>query len=210
MLSDLAFELSVFIEKSKEYFIPWLIGFAVLWGINILNWITGSKLAILGIYPRHLFGLPGIVFSPFIHQNFNHLFFNSIPLFVLGLAILARGLDVFIEVTVIIALLGGLGVWLFARRALHIGASGIVSGYFGYILMTAYLNPSFTTLLLAIVVLYYFGGIFLGIFPQEDKISWESHLFGFLAGMAAPYLKPMISLAFLKLNLFQNSTSPSR
>ncbi len=187
-LEDLASELTVFMYRSKDVLVPWLIFFAALWGINILNWLTGSRLNYLGIYPRHLIGLPGIIFSPFLHQNFNHLFFNSIPLFVLGLTLLTRGVALFIQVSVIVIILGGLLVWLFARSALHIGASGVVSGYFGYIIATAYLNPSFTTLLLACMVIYYFGGIFLGIFPQEEKISWESHLFGFLAGIAAAFL----------------------
>lgn len=199
MLTELADELSSFITVSKEFLIPWLITFAALWLLNIINWLTGSKLAILGIYPRHIMGLPGILFSPFIHQNFNHLFFNSIPLFALGLAILDRGAINFVLVTFMIILLGGLAVWLFARPALHIGASGLVSGYFGYILVTAYINPTFTTVILAVVVLYYFGGIFLGIFPQEEKISWESHLFGFIAGIATPFIIPLLLLGILKL-----------
>jgi membrane associated rhomboid family serine protease len=197
MLSDFALELNTFVEQSQRYLIPWVIGFGILWAINIINWVTGSKLDILGIYPRHLFGLVGIVVSPILHQNFNHLFFNSIPLFALGLAILARGPELFIVVTLIVMLLGGLGVWLFARPALHIGASGVVSGYFGYILATAYSNPSFTTILLAIVVIQYFGSIFLGVFPQEARISWESHLFGFLAGIAAALIPPEFWTKFI-------------
>lgn len=185
MLSDLALELNTAIDTSQLYLYPWSIFFVGLWALNILNWLTGSRLNILGIYPRHWFGLLGIIFSPFLHQNFNHLFFNSIPWFPLGLVILTKGLPIFIEATLVVMLLGGLGVWLFGRPYLHIGASGLVSGYFGFILATAYMAPSFTALLLALIVLYYFGSIFLGIFPQEDKISWESHLFGFLAGVAA-------------------------
>lgn len=187
MLAEIANEMSQFFDASQRYLYPWLIFIGGLWIVNILNWLTGSWLNVFGIYPRHLSGLVGIFISPFLHQNFNHLFFNTIPLFALGLAILARGLPIFYHVTIIIVLLSGIAVWAFGRRALHIGASGLVSGYFGYILITAYLNPSFTSLLLALVVAYYFGGIFLGIFPQEEKISWESHLFGFLSGIASAY-----------------------
>ncbi len=188
MLSDFAEQLSAFIAGTEYYLYPWLLTLGILWLINILNWITGSKLNVLGTYPRHVMGLVGIVCSPLLHQNFNHLFFNSIPLFVLGLAILARGLPIFYVVTLVVTLGSGLGVWLFGSRGRHIGASGVVSGYFGYILATAYLNPSFTTLLLGLLVVYYFGSIFLGIFPQEEKVSWESHLFGFLSGMSSAYL----------------------
>jgi len=190
MFSTLANELSAFMEVSKLYIYPWLISLLCLWGINVINWLfLGSHLNILGIYPRSIFGLLGIIFSPIFHHNFSHLFFNSIPLFVLGLVILSRGFKIFYTATLIITLLGGLLVWLFGRRAIHIGASGLISGYFGFIIITAYSNPSFVTLLSAVLVLYYFGSIFLGIFPQEEQISWESHLFGFLAGIAAGFLQ---------------------
>lgn len=184
MLNDLSIELNDFINHAKLYLIPWLFCLGILWLINILNWITGSRLNILGIYPRNLFGLVGIPFSPLLHGNFSHLFFNSIPLFALGLILLARGPDVFFQVTMAVTLLGGLGVWLFGRKSLHIGASGVISGYFGFLLATAYFNPSMISILLALLVIYYFGSIFFGIFPQEEKISWESHLLGFLSGIA--------------------------
>lgn len=188
MLQELTDQLNVFTEKSQIYLWPWLYCIGALWVINILNWISGSKLNILGIYPRHFFGLIGIFFSPILHQNFNHLFFNSIPLFVLGLIVLTKGINLFVTVTLIITLLGGLLVWIAGRSAIHLGASGLVSGYFGFLMATAYTNPSFSSAVLAVLVAYYFGGIFLGIFPQEDKISWESHLFGFISGIVSAYL----------------------
>ena len=137
--------------------------------------------------PRRFVGLIGIFFSPLLHQNVNHLFFNSIPLFALGLIILARGLNVFIMVTLIVSVLGGLLVWIAGRRAIHLGASGLVSGYFGFLVETAYTNPTLSSVVLGVLVAYYFAGIFFGIFPKEDKISWESHLFGFLSGIASAY-----------------------
>jgi len=192
MLTDIATELSVFIQKSQIYLVPWGYALGILWAINIINWLTGSKLNILGIYPRHLFGLPGIIFSPLLHYDFNHLFFNSIPLFVLGLVILTRDVQTFYWVTTVIVLLGGFAVWLFGRKAIHIGASGLISGYFGYIIATAYLQPGIISVLLAGLVIYYFGSIFLGVFPQEEQVSWESHLLGFLSGIAAAFLKPQM------------------
>jgi membrane associated rhomboid family serine protease len=197
MLSELANDLNLFITKSQLFIRPWLICLGVLWLINIFNWITGSRLNNLGIYPRRMSSLTGIIFSPILHQGFNHLFFNSIPLFVLGLVILGRGINLFYWVTAVVVLLSGSLVWLLGRKALHIGASGLISGYFGFIMITAYTNPSAATLLLALVVLYYFGSIFLGIFPQQRGISWESHLLGFLAGIAAAYLSPAMITRFL-------------
>lgn len=188
MLDNIANELNIFMQNSRIYIVPWLTSIGILWIFNIFNWVIGSKLNVLGIYPRRLSGLIGIIFCPLLHQNFNHLFFNSIPLFVLGLALLARGIIVFYWVTIVVTLLGGFAVWLMGKRSIHIGASGLISGYFGFILVTAYLQPNFTSIVLACLVLYYFGGIFLGIFPQKEKVSWESHLFGFLSGIASAYL----------------------
>ena len=88
--------------------------------------------------------------------------------------------------------LDGIFVWCFGRSALHIGASGIISGYFGYILSLAYLHPDFTTWLIAGTVVYYFGGIFFGILPAEEETSWESHLFGFISGVSFAFLSKPI------------------
>ena len=180
MLLQLAEEANNLIQNSQRYLKAWLLVLAALWLINILNWLLGSRFNALGLL--------GIVFSPLLHANVNHLFFNSIPLFVLGLVILSRDVLTFYYVTAIIIIIGNALVWLFGRNYIHIGASGLVSGYFGYILTTAYISPSSTTVIIAACMIYYFGGIFFGIFPSEDKISWESHLFGFAGGLMSPYI----------------------
>lgn len=189
MLLDLINELNLFLQKSEFYLKPWSEVIGIIWCIDILNWVAGSPLNIFGIYPRRSFGLLGIVISPFLHSDFSHLFLNTIPLFVLGLALLANGGAItFYWVTLVVAVVGGLGVWLFARKGLHIGASGVISGYFGYILMNAYTQPNLVTVLLAILAIYYFGGIFSGIFPGQKHISWEAHFFGFASGILCAYL----------------------
>lgn len=159
-----------------------------VWIVNIINWACKSPLNLLGLYPRSLWGLMGIIFSPFLHANFNHLFFNTIPFFVLGMFLLAFGKTFFIAVTIIIALAQGILVWLFGRKYIHIGASGLISGYFGFILGLAYLQPTLVSLVLAAVTLYYFGTIILGVFPSSRLISWESHLAGLIAGIALMYV----------------------
>lgn len=156
----------------------------ILWSINLVNWlILRSRLCVLGIIPRCLPGLVGIIFSPLLHADFNHLFFNSIPLFVLGLFILALGSKLAITLTIYLAVTEGLLVWLFARDAIHIGASGVISGYFGFILALAYSNPTVITIVLGFVALYYFGSIIIGLFPSSKKVSWEAHVFGFVPGL---------------------------
>ena len=171
-----------------------LLGFiALLWVIQIINWMLGYRLNQLGLLPRSYRGLMGIVFSPFLHGNANHLFFNTIPLLVLACFIVVGGRTLFFSVSITIILLSGLGVWLFGRRAMHIGASGLIMGYWGYLLVNAYLQPSLMTLVLALVSIYYFGGLFFGLFPSEKGVSWEGHLFGCLAGIAANFIFPMTS-----------------
>jgi membrane associated rhomboid family serine protease len=163
---------------------------AALWGLWFLNWILGYRLNYLGIYPRHLLGLIGIPLHPLIHGNFNHLFFNSVPLFVLLTLILTGGIGSLICTTVCITLLSGTGIWLVGRRALHVGASGLIMGYWGYLLVQAYYHPSALSYILAIICIYYFGGLLLSIFPKEQSVSWEGHLFGLLAGIVTVYICP--------------------
>jgi membrane associated rhomboid family serine protease len=159
-----------------------------LWLFNFVNWLAGAPFNVLGNIPRSRKGLLGIIFSWGPHANFNHLFFNSIPLFVLSLLIISYGKKHFIDVSLLIILLEGLAVWLFARRGNHIGASGLVAGYFGFMLIFAYQVANIVSIFLALVVLYYFGGIILSFFPTEAKSSWESHLFGFLSGISAFFI----------------------
>jgi membrane associated rhomboid family serine protease len=158
-----------------------------LWVFNIINWALRSRFNDFGIYPRSLHGLFGIFASPFLHANFNHLFFNSFPLFVLGMFILALGEDTFIAVSVLIALMEGVLVWLFGRKYYHIGASGVISGYFGFLMGLAYFHPTIISILLAVVAIYYFGSIVAGIIPSSDLTSWECHLAGMISGIALLY-----------------------
>jgi membrane associated rhomboid family serine protease len=159
-----------------------------LYAIHLINWLLGYRLNYLGIYPRKLFGLPGIVFSPFLHSNFNHLFFNSFPLVILISLALLNGMHAFLCASIIIIVLGGFGTWLVGRRGIHIGASGVVMGYWGYLLFYAYQSPTIVSVALAIVCIYYLGSLVFSLFPMEMKSSWEAHVCGFLAGLAAAYI----------------------
>lgn len=161
---------------------------AGLWLIHVVNFFLGYRLNVFGIYPRHPLGLIGIAASPFLHGNVNHLLFNSIPLFILMNFILLQGEQKFLCINLTVILFSGLVTWLFGRRALHIGASGVVMGYWSYLLVNAYQHPSLMAFILAIVCIYYFGGLFLSLLPAEEKVSWEGHVFGFLGGLLAVYI----------------------
>jgi membrane associated rhomboid family serine protease len=162
-----------------------------LWVLHIVNKILGFRLNYLGIIPRTPRGLIGIIVSPLLHGDANHLFFNTIPLLVLACFILTGGRVLFCQVTISIILISGILIWLFGRRAIHIGASALVTGYWGYLLINAYHQPSLLAIGVAFVCVYYFGGLFFGLFPSAEKVSWEGHLCGCVAGVATNYLFPM-------------------
>lgn len=155
----------------------------ILLGIHCINFVTGHRLLNFGLIPRQLRGLIGIITSPFLHANFNHLFFNAVPLFILLDFVCIFSPDHWILITAFIALISGLLTWVFARRAIHVGASGLISGYWGYLVFNMYEQTSATSIILGIVSVYYFAGIFFGIFPSEKSTSWEGHLFGLAAGV---------------------------
>ena len=169
-----------------------LFGIAfILWLLLLVNKLLGYRLNYFGILPRTPRGLIGIICSPFLHGNANHLFFNTFPLLALACFVLVGGQALFWKVTLCIILLSGILIWLFGRRAIHIGASALVTGYWGYLLINAYLQPSLMAIVLAIICAYYFGGLFFGLFPSEEKVSWEGHLLGCIAGIATNFIFPM-------------------
>ena len=161
---------------------------AGLWLIQFLNYLLGYRLNAFGIVPRDIVGFVGIPVAPFLHGSFSHLFFNTIPLFALSCFLLISGEKNFVHVTLIIIAISGLGIWLFGRSGVHIGASSLIMGYFSYLMVDAYMHPSVATWVLAGLVVYYFGSLLLSLFPQEERVSWEGHLFGFAAGVAAVWL----------------------
>jgi len=165
----------------------------LLWAIQTVNFLGKYSFNSFGIRTRELRGLPGIFFSPFLHGNFNHLFFNTIPLFVLSNLVLLNGKPVFYYVTFSIIILSGLLIWLIGRRGIHVGASSLIMGYFGFLLARAYFNVTGTTIILAGVCIYYFGGLVLSLFPGAKKnVSWEGHIYGMASGIFVAYYLPII------------------
>lgn len=184
MFQDVSADLSRMIALMQANTLLALKIIAVLWGVQILNTLLRYRLNVLGIYPRNPIGLVGIFTSPFLHGSFNHLFFNTIPLFLLLLLMLAKGFHFFLLLTFNIMLMGGLATWLFGRKALHVGASSVIMGYMGYLLTQAYANRSASALILGALALYYCGSILLSLIPNDEKTSFEGHIFGFMAGVA--------------------------
>lgn len=187
MLEELNNSLYQIINQTQANATTLAIIIAIPWLVYILNSMLGRRLLLLGIIPRRWYGLQGIIFAPLLHANFNHLFFNSIPLLVLSDFVLVYGLHYFLWATLLITLTSGSLIWLFAKPGLHIGASALITGYWGLLVMDIVKQNSLTSLMLGLVSVYYFAGIFLGIFPGKKGVSWEGHLFGLIAGIAVSY-----------------------
>lgn len=202
MLDHISHELNAFIESSRAVMPVLLKIIAGLWVFNLFNWATRSRFNLLGLIPRKIYGLPGIIFSPLLHGDFTHLLFNTLPFFALSLFILSTGINHYIKVTCIIWVLQGILLWLFGRKGNHIGASGLIAGYFSFVLAQAIDRPTVTTLFVGGIALYYFGGILFSLFPSEERVSWEGHLFGFIAGILTVYLLQS-SLVDFYANIFK-------
>lgn len=160
-----------------------------MWLVEILDLLPFLQLDRFGILPRSASGLRGIILAPFLHGGFGHLMLNSLPFIVLGGTVLLSGVRVFWCVTVFVTLAGGLGVWLFAgENSNHIGASGLIFGYLGFLLARGVFERSLQSMLIAGVILVGYGGLLFGVLPLQAGVSWQGHLFGFFAGVAAARL----------------------
>ncbi len=166
-----------------------IVVIAGLWLIEILDTLAfNDALERQGITPRTWSGLDGVLWTPLLHGGFGHLLANTLPLFVLGGFVALGGLRRWVTVTAIIVLLGGLATWLLARPAIHVGASGVVFGYAGFLLVAGFVEKSIRGIAVALIVGVLFGGMVLrGITPVASWVSWESHLFGLTAGVLAAF-----------------------
>lgn len=157
---------------------------AIMWLAEIADAVVfRGSLDRLGIYPRQVSGLPGIVFAPFLHGNFQHLMANTLPFITLGWLVMIRESTDFIMVTLLSTLLGGLGTWLFASNGYHIGASGVVFGYLGFLLARGYFDRHPLNIAISVLVAVLYSRVLWGLLPANG-ISWEGHLFGLLSGIA--------------------------
>lgn len=159
----------------------------LIWGIHFLQVLTNFNLGPYGVYPREVFGLRGIVFSPLIHDDLRHLISNSAPLFVLSAMILYFYRRVAFRSMLMIYLLTGVAVWLFARPVYHIGASGVVYGLVSFVFWSGVFRRSLKSIILTLIVTFLYSGYSLGVLPNQEGISWESHLLGGLVGIFTAY-----------------------
>ena len=171
----------------KKFFLSLIIPVTfvfLMWLVKIVEILFEIDLSDLGIYPRSLKGLPGIIISPLIHDDFTHLFNNSLPLLILSIALFYFYSEIALKIFSITYILTGLLVWLWGREAWHIGASGLVYGLASFLFFSGLIRRYFRLIALSLLVVFLYGEMVWGLFPGIYKnISWESHMLGFFSGI---------------------------
>lgn len=164
-----------------------LVAFA--WCVHGLNMASRYRLSVIGgIYPRHLFGTQGIIFSPILHANIAHILVNSLFFLILAGMVIVHGKTIFTISSISIILISGTITWCIGRQAIHIGASGLIMGYWGYLIVLAYYQPDILTIISVIIGGYHFGSSFMeGLLPTSSTTSWEGHVSGLIAGGVTAY-----------------------
>jgi len=168
-----------------------MVGFlAVVWILQIVNWLTDYSLSFdYGIRAREVGSLPEIFSSPFLHFSWAHIEGNSGPLFIFGFLAAYRGVKKFLWVTLLIVVVGGLGAWFTeSDQTVLAGASGVVFGYFGYIIVRGLFDRRPIDLVIGLVMALCFAYQFAALLPTEEGVSWKGHLFGFVAGVLGGWL----------------------
>ncbi|MEO0371249.1 MAG: rhomboid family intramembrane serine protease [Pseudomonadota bacterium] len=159
---------------------------AAIWGVQALNDVSGYGLnTLFGLIPRHMAGIDGVLAMPFLHGSYDHLISNTPPLLMMGGLLALTATRALVAVNAVIVILGGALVWLFGETAIHVGASGLIFGWFGFLVARGFVDRSPITLATSVLIAVLYGSIVWGMVPGQTGISWEAHLFGALAGVAA-------------------------
>ena len=157
----------------------------LMWGLEFLDWITpGILFEQFGIHPRSPFGLLGILFAPVLHSSWSHLITNTSPFIIFGGLIALNGAAEFWWVTLSCVCISGLGVWLVSpTNSITVGASGVIFGYFGYLLLRGFFERKLSSIFISLAVGFCYGGIIFQVFPAEQGVSWPAHFFGLVGGV---------------------------
>lgn len=161
----------------------------VMWALELVDTLLRGTLDLLGIRPRDPDTIWSILTAPWLHVGWDHLISNSIPFFVLGFFILSSSWREWIGATVGAVLVGGLTVWLISpSNSLTLGASGIIFGWFGYLLVRGLLTGAAKQIIISVVVALLYGSIIFGVLPSDDGTSWQGHLGGLVGGVLAAFV----------------------
>ncbi|MFF4182737.1 rhomboid family intramembrane serine protease [Streptomyces sp. NPDC001691] len=176
-------------EARKAFFV--MFGFmVVVWALQIVNWLSGYRLDTdFGVIPQDPGRLGAILVAPFLHFGWSHIEANSGPLFVFGFLAAYRGVVRFLWLTLLVAVTSGLAVWVFqGSHTLGVGASGLVFGYFGYVVLRGLFDRRLIDTLIGVVMAASFAYLVTVAVPGTPGVSWLAHLGGLVGGMVGAYL----------------------
>lgn len=160
----------------------WFTG--LIWVIHLIQVFGGIDLRTLGVFPKHLEGLPGILTSPLIHGSWGHLFFNSLSFVMIGTVLFWFYPRIALKSVLLLYVMSGLGIWIFGQpNSFHIGASGIIYGMVSLVFWNGVFRRNVKSVILALIILMMYSGLFEGLLPGQEGISWEGHLSGAVAGI---------------------------
>jgi membrane associated rhomboid family serine protease len=184
--------MKLFNEEDKKqiiraFYLP-LILLYTIWVIKLIEVLGSVSFSNFGIYPWRIDGLAGIILSPLLHANFSHLINNSAPLVILTTSTIYFYRSIALRVLIFIWLITGLFVWVGGRPAYHIGASSVIYGEAAFLFFSGVIRKNITLLAISLLTVFLYGSMIWGIFPIDMRISWESHLFGGLTGMALAFI----------------------
>ena|ERR1017187_647939 len=164
-----------------------LLFIVLLWAVRFADFAFDLNLVKWGIYPRRVSGIPGILFGPLIHANNLHLISNSVPLLFLGLILFSFYKEVAFSAFYWIYFTTGIWVWLAGREAYHVGASGLIYSFVCFLFYSGIFRRKKSLMAISLLMVFLYGSLIWGVLPFQEKISWESHLLGAVAGLIVAF-----------------------
>lgn len=171
--------------KIRRFSLP-IIMLLIMWFVKIFETISGTNLWVLGIYPLKVFGLIGIVTSPFVHENYSHLISNTVPFLILSIMLFYFYYEIRYRIFFLLYFTTNFWVWFIARPSYHIGASGLIYAMAAFLFFSGLFRKNIRLSALSLVVIFLYGSLIWGAIPgflPDKNISWESHLMGLVSGI---------------------------
>jgi membrane associated rhomboid family serine protease len=160
----------------------------IIWSVKIFEIVFDYDFTEYGVLPRKFNGLKGILFSPLIHSDVNHLLSNSLPVIILCLLIFNFYSQIAKKILIYLYFISGLWLWCIGRESFHIGASGLIYAMASFLFFSGILRKNSQLSAVALLVIFIYGGLFWGLFPIHKNVSWEGHLTGFIAGILVSFI----------------------
>ena len=160
----------------------------IIWSVKLFEIIFGYDFKQYGVLPRNLNGLVGVLFSPLIHSDTNHLLSNSLPVIILCLLIFDFYSQIAKKIFIYLYFISGLWLWCIGRESFHIGASGLIYAMASFLFFSGILRKNTQLSAVSLLVIFIYGGLFWGLFPIYQNVSWEGHLTGFIAGILVSFI----------------------